>query len=313
MNRNEKSFTELPKCVEDRIEKIRLNSTDGALKLARQAAESLTFLVDNITVSSASELTEDIEQTASKLVKAQPTMAPIFNLTNGILLDIDTLDDEEKIKQTVRNQCQQFIDQLESSAQSIGELAADLMEDDSVIIVHSYSDTVLKALLSANEIGKSFHVICTESRPMNEGLDLAEKLGKQGIKTTLVVDSAIFSFLSEAKLIFVGADALSQHGLVNKIGTLGLALAAEKLGVDLYTLCGSEKILPANYRFKPEKQKNPTEVSTRNFSNVSIMNYYFDLTPLDYLTGIITEDRIDSPNKIEQRIRSLRVHEVLSD
>ena len=313
MNNHKKSFLKLPQWIENQIEKIRLDKTSGALKLSIQAAESLMYIMDNNIVSSTTQLTKIIERFSYKLVSAQPTMAPIFNLVNGILLDIDEIDDEEKIKKIIKNNCRQFIDRLESSAQSIGKLAADIIVDDSKIIVHSFSDTVLKTLLYAEDIGKSFHVICTESRPMNEGLNLAERLGKQGIKTTLVVDSAIFSFLSEAELIFVGADALSQYGLVNKNDTLGIAIAAKKFDVDFYTLCSLDKILPANYQSKPEKQKDPAEISTKVFSNVVIINHYFDLTPLDYLTGIITEGGVESPDKIKRYIKNFRIHRALYD
>ncbi|GAG54283.1 unnamed protein product, partial [marine sediment metagenome] len=85
--------------------------------------------------------------------------------------------------------------------------------------------------------GKNFNIICTESRPANEGFCLAEKLGKEEIKVKLIVDSASFSLLPEIQLILVGADALSTQGLVNKIGTLGLALAAKKFKVDIHVLC----------------------------------------------------------------------------
>jgi translation initiation factor 2B subunit (eIF-2B alpha/beta/delta family) len=146
---------------------------------------------------------------------------------------------------------------------------------------------------------------------MNEGLILAKKLGEQGIKTNLIVDSAIFSFLPETDLIFVGADALSHNGLVNKIGTFGLALAAEKFDIDFYTLCGTEKILPYNYQSKKEKLKDSSEISKKSLKNVNIINYYFDLTPLNYLTGIITEEGVKSPNEIKQYIRSLRIHKNL--
>jgi translation initiation factor 2B subunit (eIF-2B alpha/beta/delta family) len=160
-------------------------------------------------------------------------------------------------------------------------------------------------------MNKSFNVICSESRPMNEGLNLARKLDQQGIKTTLIVDSAIYSFLSESDLIFVGADAISKYGLVNKIGTYGLAIAGKKIGIKFYTLCNTKKIVPSNYQLKSEKQKDPTEISKKVFTNVNIINYYFDLTPLDYLTGIITEEGIISPNQIKKYIERLKIHKTL--
>jgi len=308
---NEKSSTIIPECIKSRIEKIRIDNTSGAQKLTKQVAESLIFLVDNYTDTSKSKVIKVIEQTILELKRAQPTMASIFNLTNSIMFDISTIKNEEKIRKIIRTNCKNYINRLDNSIRLIGELAANLIHNSFTIVVHSYSDTILKALISAKEMNKSFNVICSESRPMNEGLNLARKLGKQDIKTTLVVDSAIFSFLSETDLIFVGADSLSQNGLVNKIGTFGLAIAAEKFGIDFYTLCSTEKILPFNHKSKSEKQKNPAEISKKLLTNVNIVNYYFDLTPLNYLTGIITEDGIKSSDKIKKYIDSLKNHKTL--
>jgi len=310
-NHNVKSSIILPEWIIRRIEKIKFNNTSGALKLAVETAKSLILLVDNYSYSSKYKLIEVIEQTAFELTMAQPTMAPIFNLTNNIMFDISKIKNEEKIKKIIRTNCRKYIYRLNNSIRSIGEKAANLIDNNFTIVVHSYSDTILKTLISAKEMNKSFHVICSESRPMNEGLNLAKKLGKKKIKTTLVVDSAIFSFLSRTDLIFVGADALSKSGLVNKIGTLGLALAAEKLEIDFYSLCGTDKIFPSNYQFKLEKLKDPSEITKKFLTNVNIINYYFDLTPLDHLTGIITEFGVKSPNKIIQYMDSLKIHKSL--
>ena len=307
-NNNVKSSIILPECIESRIERIRFDNTSGALKLAEEAAKLLIFLVDNYSYSTKYKLIEVIERTAIELTLAQPTMAPIFNLTNSIMLETSKIKNEEKIKKIIRTHCIKYIDRLNNSIRLIGEQAANLIDNNFTIAVYSYSDTILKALIYSKEIGKSFHVICSESRPMNEGLNLAKRLGNQGIKTTLVVDSALINFLSGTDLIFVGADALSQDGLVNKIGTLGLALAAEKFGIDFYTLCGTEKIFPNNYQLKIEKQKDPSEITKKILTNVNIINYYFDLTPLDLLTGIITEFGVKSPNKINQYMDNLKIH-----
>jgi translation initiation factor 2B subunit (eIF-2B alpha/beta/delta family) len=314
MERNKRigeTSTILPGWIKNRIEDIKFDNTSGALKLTKQAAELLIFLVNNYTTSSKSKFIKVIEQTTLELTMAQPTMAPIFNLANSILFDISTIDNEEKIKKIIRKNSQQYIIRLDKSIRLIGDLTANIIDNSFTIAVHSYSDTILKALITAKEMNKSFNVICSESRPINEGMDLARKLGKQNIKTTLVVDSAIFSFLSETDLILVGADALYTHGLVNKIGTFGLALAAEELGVDFYTLCSTEKIFPSNYQSKSEKQKDASEISKKVLTNVNIINYYFDLTPLNYLTGIITEHGIKSPYKIKKYIDSMKIHKTL--
>ncbi|MFW6120449.1 MAG: translation initiation factor eIF-2B [Petrotogales bacterium] len=316
MNRKnyyDKLRKQLPQEIKNRIEKISLDNTSGATELAKQAAETLMFLADHINVSSISQLNTYIEITAYALVKAQSTMAPIFNLANKTLLAVNNLTNAEEIRQTVNASCHKFIKELDKADQTVSKFAADLVRDKSTIIVHSYSSTVLKALQLAKKEKKDFDIICTESRPMKEGMHLAKKLGEEGIKVTFIVDSAVFTFLPDAHAVFVGADSISSYGLVNKIGTLGLAIAAKEFKTDLYALCSSEKILPPSHKMRLRNIKDPQEILPATIENVAPINFYFDLTPLSYLTGIITEGGIMTPTQIKQYIKRLRIHPMLSN
>jgi len=262
MNSIENLPTELPEKIKTQIEEIRLDNTSGSVKLATH-----------------SQLITYIKVVSKELVKAQSTMAPIFNLVNKALLNIYNLADEEEIRRIAHVFCQNFIKKLDTSGQMISKLAIDLITDNSTILTHSYSDTILKTLLFV----------------------------------TLIVDSAAASFLPETQLVLVGADALSTYGLINKIGTLGLALAAKKFKVDFHTLCDSEKILPAKYTINLKELKDPNEILSKTIDNVTPINYYFDLTSLEYLTGIITERGFMTPNDIKQYVKNMRIHRIFSD
>lgn len=308
-NINENS--KLLNIIQEQIEKIRLDNTSGSAELAKQAADILLFLVDNVSVTSPSKLIDLIQYTANKLIKAQPIMASIFNLTNTIILENIGLKNNEEIKQNVHNSCQQFIQHLSLSTKIISELTVKIIKDETTIITHSYSSTLLNTLLFVKEVGKNINIICTESRPMNEGVQLAKQLGKKGIKVKLMVDAGIYSILPDSDLILVGADAVSSSGLVNKIGTHGLAIAAKQYNKTLYALCSMEKILPKEYPIILKYKKNPKEIISQPIKNVTPVNYYFDLTPLEFITGIITEKGILSPIEIQEHISKLPMHKFL--
>ena len=118
-----------------------------------------------------------------------------------------------------------------------------LLKDKRKAITHSYSSTVLNVLGSC----KGIEVICPESRPLYEGLRTAQELGERGIRVKIVVDSAASSLMGECDVVIVGADAITPDGVVNKIGTYGLALAARERKVPFYVLAGTEKLLPAPF------------------------------------------------------------------
>ena len=298
---------ELPQDIQSQIEKIRSDNTSGAVELALRAAETLNALGENVE---ASLLSAYIEAAAGELIKAQPAMAPIFNLANETLLAASELGQVEEIRRAVRTSCRDFIGRLERAGQEIGKIVTDLIQDDSTIMTYSYSSTLLKALLLAKAAGKRFNVICPESRPMGEGVGLAKKLGEGGIKVSLVIDAAAFSFLPEVGMVLVGADSIFPHGLVNKIGTSGLALAAKATNTDIYALCGREKFLPPNYPLQFRESRDPTEILSEPARNVTAINYYFDLTPLEHLSAVVTEDGIMTPRELKTKLQILPLHKV---
>lgn len=265
----------MPPAVQQRIDAIRSNRTSGAAEVAAQAAAVLSL---------AAELAPDsIPDAARLLVAAQPAMAPLVNLTRAVLAAPDP-----------GAAAREFVLRMRASLPRIAGHAARLIPGGCAVLTHSYSSAVFEAFRAAREMGRHFRVICTESRPLCEGAALAASLGREGIEATLILDAAIASFLPRAALVLVGADAVSARGLVNKTGTALLALAASRFQVPMYALCGSEKLLPPDYELPPEPPKDPREILAQPAPNVTVVNYYFDLTPLDHLAGIVTEDGISS-------------------
>ena len=135
---------------------------------------------------------------------------------------------------------------------------------------------------------------------------MAASLGVAGIPVSLVADCAIHRALPGVRLVLVDADAASPRGIFNKTGTSLLALAASELGVRVYALCSSDKFLPPSYNPPKETLKDPRELLERDLPHVTVANYHFDITPLDYFSGIVTEEGILTPAELRQRLVSER-------
>jgi translation initiation factor 2B subunit (eIF-2B alpha/beta/delta family) len=294
----------LPKNIRKLIELIQMDNASGSVELAKKSAEVLILLTKK-----TNSLTQ-INIAMNLLVNAQPNMASIINLVNNLMINID----RNKIKlpkNIIHTYCKKFLQELESSDKLISKQTNKFIKNNATIITHSYSSTVLNALLFAKKFGKKFSVICTESRPKNEGVTLAKQLGKNKINVKLIVDSALFSYIQNADIILVGGDAVTFNGLVNKIGTKGLAITAQHYKIPTYALCSTIKFLPKTYPLALNYQKNPTEILQKKISNVTPINYYFDLTPLEFLSGIITENEILKPKEIIEKIKHLKIHNSL--
>lgn len=306
-----KSFDLLPDDIQQKIKSIKSDNTSGSLDLTKKAAETFIELIENLEKNKKISK-RPIKSTGYHLVNAQPAMASIFNLSNRILLLLDDLTEEKIIAEEVKKHCKQFIKQLNLTQQKISKNVLNLIKNHSTIATISYSNTVFNAIKYAKKSGKKFTVICPESRPMKEGVTLAKKLGEQNIKVKLVVDSGIFSLLKEIDTIFVGSDSITEKGLVNKVGTLGLAMAAKESQIHFYALSGTRKILPKNCRVPFREQKNSAEVLSKSFKNVKPVNYYFELTPFKYITSVVTEEGVKKTREINRYIDSLRVHRLFS-
>jgi translation initiation factor 2B subunit (eIF-2B alpha/beta/delta family) len=273
----------IPEEYETRIEEIRRDRASGAIILAVRAA---TLLIE-----CAQSAPECVPQVARGLMAAQPAMAPMFNLTHRVLAASD-----------VPAACSDFLESMERGAALVAVNAAALVEDGMTVMTHSFSSTILEGLREAARSGKRFSAICPESRPVCEGVALAASLGMNGISSSVITDAAIYRFLPSVQLVWVGADAVSPRGVVNKTGTSLLALAAREFGVPVYVLCGSDKFLPGSHEAPPEEPRDPGEIVARDLPLVTAHNYYFDLTPLAYITGIVTESGILKPAELLEKL-----------
>ena len=306
---------EIPERIRSRIEEIHADNTSGAVSLAIRSSEILALLSRSFSErperAAASAFHIRLVAVCRALVASQPAMASILNLANLALSESDRAAAPALGPRAVEAACRNYVQALRTSAGQICRHTTRLLTPDVRVITHSYSQTVLEALIAAHGTGKRLRVICTESRPIGEGTALANRLGEAGIQVTLATDAAIYSLMGKADIAITGADSVSARGLVNKTGTSLLALAARECKRDFYALCGSEKFLPAEYEPPPEQPRPAAEIAPPA-PNVSVENFYFDRTPLELVTGVVTEHGILTRGELNRRLLQLRLHPALT-
>ena len=100
----------------------------------------------------------------------------------------------------------------------------------------------------------------------------------------------------------VGADRICADGeVINGTGTYPLALAGEKHEIPFYVLCETLKFDFSTSSDKVDlEEKDPSEVIEPGQlpPEVSIANPYFDITPLELVTGIVTENGVLMADKM---------------
>jgi len=149
--------------------------------------------------------------------------------------------------------------------------------------------------------GKPFRVFVDETRPLLQGARLtAWELSVAGIDVRLICDNAAASVMAAGNidLALVGTDRVTRNGdVVNKIGTLNVAVLCKHFGVPLYvalpstsydrhSCTGADVII---------EQRPPGEVLGDRAASVAVHNPAFDVTPAELVTAFITEHGIIKP------------------
>lgn len=287
------------------------NKRSGATEIAERAADILLRRAATGEAASPDSFRQELLATGWALIRAQPSMAPLVNLVNAVLWKVEETETPQRLRMAVAQTTEEFKRQLHHHALCVAEGALALIGDGSVILTISHSSTVRHALLHAQRAGRRFSVICAESRPSCEGREIAAALASHGIPVTLVVDAAAMAEVHNAQLVLVGADLLSNEGLVNKIGTYGLALAAGQAGVPFYGLCGSQKFLPPGYHTPEQREWPADEVWPDAPPCVGVQNRYFEFTPLELISGIVTEQGTLPVAAIEAWLAAIKLHPAL--
>jgi methylthioribose-1-phosphate isomerase len=166
--------------------------------------------------------------------------------------------------------------------------------------------TALAVIAELFDRGQLTGVIANESRPLLQGARLTVyELQKLGIPHQLAVDSAAAGLLASgaADAVIVGCDRVAANGdVANKVGTFGVALAAQAAGIP-FVVAGPTSTIdptcPTGAEIKIE-ERDPDEVrhalgTPTTQAGTECRNPAFDVTPARYLSALVTERGVARP------------------
>lgn len=200
-----------------------------------------------------------------------------------------------------------LIERLHHDKEKIAKHGEKLIKARYTVHTHCHSTCAIEVIKEAAK-KKKFTVVVDETRPKLQGIKTAKELSRvKNIKVILITDDAAGIALSpfippNDDLVLVGADALRKEGVVNKIGTYLLAVAAHEQGIPFYVAASTLK-----YDIREKliiEERSPSEVY-KGLRNIIIRNPAFDLTPWKYVTGVITEEGIKKPKEVLKDLRKL--------
>jgi len=275
---------------------IKSDNKSGSHKLSVNTLKAMKDYVKSSTIKDKMKLADELNQVVNDLIKSKKNIVLMQKKASTVVYYLKRLTKTNKNISDIKKQAIEKIDELitdaEKKQEKIGELGSRLISNSNKILTISSSSLVKRIFLSALKKNREFEVYCLESRPMMEGQEFAVNLAKSGIETKIVTDAMMGKILPEMNMVFTGSDRLYESGFINKIGTLPLAITASKLNVPFYVASELDKILKEidrTIRFYPENQN---EVFDKKVRKVSVLNYYFEDIPYDFVSKLICEEGV---------------------
>lgn len=246
------------------LRRVAADRRSGAGELAMRSCGALAELSGR----------RDVLRAARRLLREHPAMAPLWRAFAV------ALEDEPHALLALRDRIASETDGVVRAAAgwAIGRRAR--------VLTHSASSTVFETLVRAAR--RIDEVACTVSLPGGEGRPFARRLEREGLDVTVVADAEIARAAGAATIAIVGADAVTEDAVVNKVGTRLVALAARDAGIPCYALAGTTKLLPS-------EAWNPDAAPA------------FEATPLALLDAVVTERGPMSPPQIRRAAGRVRI------
>jgi ribose 1,5-bisphosphate isomerase len=291
--------------VADRIRKLEVQ---GARNVAIAAIKTLEALAEETRAKARKEFMKELLEAKATLFASRETEPLMRNALRWIISQVENSGKQkvDALAKMVSSSSSQFLKNLEASKECIAEIGAKRIRDNMVVFTHCHSSTVTYLLSKAKKEGKAFEVVCTETRPVFQGRITAKELLALDVKTTFIVDSAARSFMRNADLVIVGADAITSEGnVINKIGTGTIALLAHEARKPFYVVSELLKFDPATVcgDYEQIEERSPDEVWKDAPEKLAVRNPAFDVTRRDFIHGIICEEGIIPPHSVAEVVR----------
>ena len=299
----------------------------GAPAIGAAAAYGLAVELYHHKSDSIDTLQEVYKTADDVLRRSRPTAVNLFWALDRMQAVVDgkEYNNGQGLKEVVLEEAHAIALQDVEINKQIGLNALELVPENAKAVHHCNTGglaavgygTALGVIRTAHEHGRNISVLVDETRPRLQGARLTSwELKQLGIPHKLIVDGASGFYMKQGDVDFcvVGCDRVAANGdTANKIGTYNLALVAHAHNIPFYvagptstidmsTACGddieieergdSEVVCIGEERIAPE--------------DIDVGNPAFDVTPAEYISGIITERGIVRP-PYKENLRALFV------
>lgn len=259
-------------------------------------------------VLAARESADLIAPALQRLAKTRPTAVNLYWALERMQKIADISETNENICRLLEEEAIKIHEEDIETNKKLSRYGQALLPQRAKVITHCNAGaiatagygTALGVLRAARENGKELRIFADETRPrMQGGLLTAFELFEDGFDVTVICDSMAAFLMAREKIdaVIVGADRISANGdTANKIGTYSLALCAKTHNVPFYVAApiSTIDINCPNGASIPIEERDGDEVRSYGGrqiipGNINVWNPAFDITPAEFISGIITE------------------------
>ncbi|MHC1716992.1 MAG: translation initiation factor eIF-2B [Candidatus Dojkabacteria bacterium] len=298
-------YPEIEKIYED-IKKLNIQ---GATNVCLATFEGMKMYLQVTKETEKAKLFEEFFSIGDRLARVREN-EPLA--VNGVTFlryffnkKFSDLPELSSMKRELNELCDEYLKIISSSKKELITKSEKALEKFSKVLTHCHSSTAVSLIKSIAQGDKDFEAICTETRPLFQGRITAKSLLEGGIKTTMIADSAVESFIigrgsSPVEVIFLGCDEILGDGsAINKIGSWGIGMASHYVKKPLYVVTPSLKLdcngMVDNNKIEVREDK---ELWSDAPKGLDIFNPAFEIIDKELITGYITELGIIEPKDI---------------
>src|SRR5712664_4025691 len=284
----------------------------GAPAIGVAAAMGIALGMRNSTASGTKKFAGDFYRICELMAATRPTAVNLFwaieRMKRTFAAAAHAGESVDQIKDRLDAEAQAIHDEDVASCRAMGAFGAEIVPADARILTHCNAGalatagygTALGVIRGAVEQGKQVTVVADETRPFLQGARLtAWELMRDGIQTTVITDNMAGALMHQGRidLVVVGADRIAANGdTANKIGTYAVAVLAREHDLPFYVAAPLSTIdldTPDGDHI-PIEERNAREVTHVGSSQLApagahVWNPAFDVTPHQFIAGIITE------------------------
>ena len=256
-----------------------------------------------------------LRQAAERISTARPTTTSRMRLIcDGCLLAAEAaLDAGEAVDLAIRAHAVRTNNSRYGKVDLIGGYLAALFPAHGAIMTQCFGETIVGMMLKhARRLGKDLRIFCPETRPYFQGARLTATVCRDmGFDVTVITDNMPAWVMQQEHidLFTCAADAICLDGyVVNKVGTLQIAIAANYMGIPTFVTGAPDIGHPTKESVKIE-QRDPDFVLQAmgvRTAAAGVRGYYpaFDMTPPHLISGIVTDRGVFSPFDLHRYFES---------